>query len=59
MIKCFYGTKVGDSIIRDEYGVLQSIYPNLFYPTGMKAYWMLKQIGYFWVVIRVLVKNKS
>ena len=30
MIKCIRGTKVGDSLIRNEDGSLQPIYPDTF-----------------------------
>ena len=59
MIKCVYATKIGDSLLRDEEGVLLSIYPDTFYERGIKGYWMLKQVGNFWVIVRVLVDTTS
>lgn len=55
MIKCIYGTKVGDSLIRNEDGSLQSIYPDTFHPTGTTGYWMLKRIGDWWKILKVLI----
>ena len=59
MIKCVYATKIGDSLLRDEEGSLLSIYPNTFYEKGIEGYWMLKRIGDFWVIERVLVANQG
>ena len=59
MIKCVYATKIGDSLLRDEEGSLLSIYPNTFYEKGIEGYWMLKRIGDFWVIERVLVINQG
>lgn len=55
MIKCIRGTKVGDSLIRNEDGSLQSIYPDTFYPKGIIGYWMLKRIGDWWKILKVLI----
>lgn len=54
MIKCIRGTKIGDSLIRNEDGSLQSIYPDTFYPKST-GYWMLKRIGNWWKIIKVLI----
>ena len=59
MIKCVYATKIGDSLLRDEEGVLLSIYPDTFYERGIKGYWMLKQVGNSWVIQRVLVVSEA
>lgn len=55
MIKCIRGTKVGDSLIRNEDGSLQSIYPDTFYSKGIIGYWMLKRIGDWWKILKVLI----
>ena len=54
-IKCILATKIGDSLLRDEEGNLLPIYPDTFYEKGIKGYWMLKQIGMTWVILRVMV----
>lgn len=60
MIKCIYGTKIGDSLIRNEDGSLQSIYPDTFYQRGIAGYWMLKRIGDWWKIIKFLgVKQRE
>lgn len=55
MIKCIRGTKIGDSLLRNEDGNLQSIYPDTFYPKGIEGYWMLKRIGNWWKILKVLI----
>ena len=55
MIKCVHGSKIGDSLIRTDDGNLQSIYPDTFYPRNVSAYWMLKRIGNWWKIIKVLI----
>jgi hypothetical protein len=55
VIKCILATKVGDSLLCEDDGSLQPIYPNTFYEVGIKAYWMLKLIGNYWIVVRVLI----
>ena len=54
MIKCIRGIKVGDSLLRTEDGDLQPIFPDTFYPRKLNAYWMLKRIGEWWKVIKIL-----
>lgn len=53
-LKCVRGVKIGDSLIRDDDGNLQSVYPDSFYPTGTDAYWMLKRIGNWWKIVKVM-----
>jgi len=59
MIKCIYGTKIGDSILQDEDGTIICTYPDTFYEKGLTCYWMLKLIGYRWEILRVLVVLKE
>jgi len=40
--KCILATKIGDSILRNEDGTLQFIYPDTFYEQGLKGYWDLR-----------------
>ena len=55
MFCCVKGFKVGDSLIRKEDGSLLSIYPDTFYDRGVDGYWLLRKIGDFWVVVKVLL----
>ncbi len=52
-MKCILGQKIGDSLILDDDGNLQSIYPDVFYSRNMYAYWQLKKMGDFWVIVKV------
>lgn len=54
MIKCIYGMKIGDSLIRNEDGSLQSIYPETFYRRNALGYWMIKKVDNWWMVLKVL-----
>ena len=54
MIKCIYGMKIGDSLIRNEDGSLQSIYPETFYRRNALGYWMIKKVDNWCVVLKVL-----
>lgn len=54
MIRCVYGTKIGDSLIQNEDGSFQSIYPDTFYNKGITGYWQLKRIENWWKIIKVL-----
>lgn len=53
-IKCVKGQKIGDSLIRTEDGNLQSIYPDTFYTRNVNGYWMLKEMGYEWRIVKFL-----
>lgn len=54
MIVCVKGIKVGDSLIRDEEGNLLFLYPDTFYPRFTMAYWMLKDLGDRWQILKYL-----
>lgn len=54
MIICLLGTKVCDSLLRDEEGNLYSIHPDTFYECNCKCYWMIKMVGMRWKILRVL-----
>lgn len=54
MIICVHGTKIGDSLLRDEVGNLLFLYPDTFYIKGIIGYWMLKRVGTRWQILKVL-----
>lgn len=54
MIKCVYGEKIGDTVIRDDDGNLCFVYSDHTYPIGWECYWCLKRIGYTWKIIDTL-----
>lgn len=54
MIICIKATKVADSLLEFDNGNLFPIYPDTFYNKGTKGYWMLKQIGYQYQIIKYL-----
>lgn len=59
MIICVKGTKIGDSLIRDEDGNLLSLYPDTFYPRFTVAYWMLKDLGDRWQILKYLKDDRK
>ena len=54
-IKCIYGVKVADSLIKDDDGNFVSVYYDDFYEIGTKGYWMIKRIQNQWRIVRLLI----
>ena len=46
--------KIGGSYLRTEDGNLYLIVFDDFYPVGYQAYWLLKKVGYYHHIIKVL-----
>lgn len=54
--KCIFGTKVGDSLLRNEDGKLISVFPDEFYKSGSRGYWLLKRHRNWWKILRVEIR---
>lgn len=54
MIKCIYGRKVSDLLLRDEEGGYLSVFPDPNYQQNFDAFWMLKEVGNRWKILRML-----